>query len=198
MEIVKIVNSVFSSNTYILSHEFDERCWLVDCGDVEPIVDWIQINNKRLIGVFLTHTHFDHIYGLNQIVSLFPDCIIYTSEMGEKGLFSDKLNFSRYNCSSFIYKFDNIIILKNNDTLVLFSNIIMNVFSTPGHDWSCLTYCCGEELFTGDSYLPDYKIVTNFPKSVKIQAEISCSKIIDIIGSGIKNVFPGHGNIAIY
>ena len=35
MEIVRIVNTVFSSNTYVLREEGMDWCWLVDVGDID-------------------------------------------------------------------------------------------------------------------------------------------------------------------
>jgi hydroxyacylglutathione hydrolase len=158
--IEQVVNLTFSLNTYILFSELYDHFWLVDCGDIKPVTEWINLHKKLLTGIFIKHTHFDHIYGLNQVVSLFPDCIVYTSEEGQKGLYSDIFNISHYNGESFIYKFDNIGILLNNDRIELFPNIFMNVIATPGHDWSCLTYPCNESLFTGDSFLPDYEAIS--------------------------------------
>ena len=110
-------------------------------------------------------------------------------------MFSDKLNFSRYNGNSFSYQFDNIYLLEDEDKLELFPNVIISVIATPGHDWSCLTFKFEDHLFTGDSFLPDYKILTKFPKSNKDQAKESLCKIKHMIKMGAINVYPGHGNI---
>lgn len=70
-----IVNSIFSSRTYILSEEGNTEFWLVDCGDIPPIVDLLSFIGGRpfgLKGVLLTHAHYDHIYGLPQLMELFP------------------------------------------------------------------------------------------------------------------------------
>ena len=41
MEIVRVVNTVFSSNTYVLREEGMDWCWLVDVGDVDPVLECI-------------------------------------------------------------------------------------------------------------------------------------------------------------
>ena len=197
MDINQFVNSVFSSNTYILSIEQEQNCWLIDCGDAEVLIEWIQNHKKNLVGVFITHSHFDHIYGLNKIIATFPDCTIYTTQKGKEGLYSDKLNFSKYSDDSFIYQYDNISILEDNDTVELFPNVLMYAISTPGHDWSCLTFNFGNHFFTGDSFLPDYKLMTKFPRSDKVQAAKSLFKIKNMIELGASNIYPGHGNMKI-
>ena len=39
LRVSHIVNSVFTSRTYILSKEGENACWIVDCGDVEPLLE---------------------------------------------------------------------------------------------------------------------------------------------------------------
>jgi glyoxylase-like metal-dependent hydrolase (beta-lactamase superfamily II) len=51
-------------------------------------------NGIIVIDVFITHAHFDHIYGINELIDLFPGCIVYASEESERGLFSSELNLS--------------------------------------------------------------------------------------------------------
>lgn len=193
MQIKKIVNSFFTSNTYILLDIVENNCWLIDVGDVQPILDNLP-ETAVIKGIFLTHTHYDHIYGINKIVELYPDCVVYTSEHGEKGLFSDKLNFSRYHNDSIIFSGSHIHILYEGDVVTLSSKEKLNVIETPGHDWSCLTYYMKNVIFTGDSYIPDVNIVTAFPRSNKIDAEVSKQKI-SYFAQG-KNIYPGHGDFA--
>ena len=72
MDIHRIVNTFFTSNSWVI--DFGATAWIVDCGDVEPILKII--SNKQLAGVFLTQAHFDHIYGLNELLKVFPSTTI--------------------------------------------------------------------------------------------------------------------------
>lgn len=38
------------------------------------------INDCESVSIILTHSHFDHIYGLNKLRDLKPDIIVYSSE----------------------------------------------------------------------------------------------------------------------
>ena len=67
MDIIQVVNVVFNSNTYVLLEEGHEWCWLVDVGDVAPVLDAIP-KGGTVRGIFLTHTHYDHLYGINRLV----------------------------------------------------------------------------------------------------------------------------------
>jgi len=89
-----IVNHIFNSRTYILSNIASNDVWLVDCGDFAKVLDIIR--GKHVIGVLLTHTHSDHIYGLSDLLKTFPDVLIYTNDYGYGALVSPKLNISKY------------------------------------------------------------------------------------------------------
>ena len=90
-----ITNSFFSSRTYWLSDERQNQFWLVDCGDIEEVVKQLPAQST-IAGVLLTHVHYDHIYGLNMLLLLFPNCVVYTNVFGQKSLMDPKRNFSRY------------------------------------------------------------------------------------------------------
>lgn len=77
MYIHRIINSVFTSNTYILTSE-GPSTFLIDIGDVQPVKEWLDNDGKVVKAVFLTHTHYDHIYGIRELIKAYPDCIIYT------------------------------------------------------------------------------------------------------------------------
>ena len=191
MKITRIVNSVFTSNTFVLSDEGSTYCWLVDVGDIEPILE--AVGEYEVKGVFITHTHYDHIYGINKLVEHFPDCVVYTSEHGREGLFSSKLNFSKYHVDPLMFQGKHVEVLKDGDEFSLFSNVTLRVVATPGHDWSCMSYCTDELIFTGDSYIPNVKVITSFPKSNKEEAKVSLTRILELIHT--RDVYPGHNEI---
>ena len=191
MHITKIVNSVFISNTFILIDENSLDCWLVDVGDIEPILE--AVGDKEVKGIFITHTHYDHIYGINKLVERFPDCIIYTSQYGKEGLFSDKLNFSRYHADPILFQGNHIEVLEEGDEISLFPNVVLRTMYTPGHDWSCMSYYTDGVIFTGDSYIPNIKVVTSLPKSNKQEAQVSLDRILELCEN--RDIYPGHNEI---
>lgn len=192
MDIIRIVNTVFSSNAYVLREEGVDWCWLVDVGDVDPVLEYIG-ERGTIRGIFLTHTHYDHLYGINRMVDLFPQCVVYTSEAGTEGMYSAKLNFSRYHDDPIVFKGDYVGVLHNGDRVELFPGEYLTVLETPGHDKSCLTYYTENVVFSGDSFIPGVKVITTFPRGDKQEAVRSVEAILKVAGG--REVYPGHGDI---
>lgn len=192
IELGKIVNSVFNSITYLLIDKANRNLALVDCGDVEPIIEFAVSNNLNLTQIFITHTHFDHIYGLNGVLQHFSEAVIYTSANGKLGLYDTRLNLSLYNTDNnpFIFQHKNVSVLQEGD-VIQFSNNFIHILSTPGHDWSCLSYQTGNMVFTGDSYIPGIKVSDRWPKSNREEAEKSLTRLIGLEKSG-SIICPGH------
>lgn len=189
MELVFITNSVYNSRTYIIVSENKRSCWLVDCGDVEKVIEQVP-EGCEIKGVFLTHVHYDHIYGLPKLVSLFPYARICTNEIGKIALADEKINMSRYHEDPINFDSKNIKVCEDCSEVELFEGIMAVVHYTPGHNASCLTYEIGEYLFTGDSYIPGLKVVTNLPGGNKEQAIESLEEIQKL--SAGKTICPGH------
>ena len=192
LQVKQIVNSIFTSNTYVVFDDEYDYCWLIDIGDFQKVADVLP-PNIRINGVFLTHSHFDHIYGANALHKVYPECVVYTSEYGWEALYNEKKNFSIYHDSSFEYEGENVRILNEGDHLKIYPNCRMQVYSTPGHCPSCLTYEIEGWLFTGDSYIPGVKVVTKLPKGDRGIAKESVERIL-ILAEG-KVICPGHGEI---
>ena len=150
-----IVNSFFNSMTWLLSETESEQVWIVDCGDIAPIIT--KLDGKKLAGVLLTHAHFDHIYGLPELIKLFPSCKIYTNESGRDTLADPKRNLSLYHETPLTVKGQQVQICEEGDDISLFQNVFAKVYETPGHHPSCITFLVEDSVFTGDAYIPNNK-----------------------------------------
>ena len=189
LQVKKIEGRTLCSNTYVISCKGETSCFLVDIGDFllvkEELSKYSEVN-----GVLLTHAHFDHIAGVNDLLSVYPNMVVYTNAKGKEMLYSDKLNLSKYHELPIKFKGDRICLLKDGDIIQLFEQKNMTVIYTPGHNDSCITYYDNEYIFTGDSYIKGAPVVTKLPGGNKLLAEVSTQKILEL--SKNKIVCAGH------
>lgn len=196
IHIQRVVNRIFASNTYVVSCDGYSDVWLVDIGDSEKVADIL--NPSSLVrGVFLTHTHFDHIYGINELYDRFPDMVVYVAEPGVSSLYSAKQNLSFYHGTALEYKGRQVVGLGNKSIVELYPGISLTAISTPGHSPDSLSYFLDNEyLFSGDAYIPNVKVVSKLPGGNKELAAKS-TELLSSLAQG-KVLFPGHGKATQY
>ena len=193
VKVSHIVNSVYTSRTYILTQEGCSFVWIVDCGDVPPIVDMLSSlggDSSMIKGVLLTHVHYDHIYGLPRLKEKFPSLRVYTNEYGKKALTDIQLNYSKYHNDPIVYESENVVTCDEGAVIELFDGVQAEVYHAPGHSPSCLTYEVGDYLFTGDAYIPGVKVVTTLKGGDKVKAAESVERILRLAEG--KTVCAGH------
>ena len=183
MMVSRIVNSFYQSCTWVL-----DGVGIVDCGDVEPLLQ----NASELRGVLLTHGHYDHIYGLNELCEQIPDITVYCSEWTKRQLLDKKLNVSYYHEMPFVFAYpERIHLVEDGDLIDLGNDVKVTAVSTPGHTLGCITWMTDDALFTGDSYIPGVKVVTRLPYGNKLQGAKSIALIQSLASKG-RTICPGH------
>lgn len=195
LQVKQVVNQVFASNTYIVFDADFEDCWLVDIGDYERVIAELP-DGKRIAGLLLTHTHFDHILDINALCRNNPECKVYTSGYGRDALMDDKKNLSRYHEHPIIFAGKNVTVVDDGCEIPLMGNEKITVMATPGHCPSCLTFYTDHFIFTGDSYIPNVKVVTKLPGGNRTLAKESIDRILQ--ASVGRAICPGHGDIGYH
>ena len=171
------VNSQFNS----VSYRFGSV--IVDPGDVQ---EWTGVEH-----VLLTHTHFDHIYGLNTLWAENPQIKVYTNQIGYNALLNPKLNLSKYHGEPYIFNHpDNIFIVNDKEIVEIGNGLTAQANFTPGHNDSCITWVVDNLLFSGDAFIPGIKVVTNLPGSDKDKAIESIDRILELAKG--RRICPGH------
>ncbi len=172
------VNTLFNS----ISYRFD-GC-LIDPGDV-----WEAF--ERVTAVLLTHVHFDHVYGLNELLKLSPDALVYTNDVGREMLLDVRENMSLYHETPFVFEHPgHVKVVNHGDEIGLGCGMVARAVFTPGHNPSCITWVVGDMVFSGDSLIPGIRTVTNLHGGNKVEAAESES-LIKQISTG-KTIYPGH------
>jgi hydroxyacylglutathione hydrolase len=190
----KLINKPVDSNTYILSDSESENCLIIDPGnqDISKLVDYFSIIGKTPAVILLTHEHFDHIYGVNELLKSYPEIKIYGSLKTIERIQNKRKNLSFY------YDQVGYEILNANFEIIRDDNITINSFEikvlkTTGHTDSSLSYLVEKKLFTGDFLIKDESTITKLPSGNRLDFLSSFKKFKKIIDESI--IFPGHGEI---
>lgn len=192
MQIQTIKNSIYNSATYIIYDDVLKYAFLIDCGDSDKILKFINEKGLVIKGIFITHCHYDHIYGLNAIFENNKDITIYASEETIKGLYDNKINLSLYMETPYICNKEIKTEIVTEDKCINTYNLNIYIINTPGHDAGCTTYIINNCIFTGDSFIPDTKVFSKTKRGNKELASRSIEKITDLIDKNNYKLYPGH------
>lgn len=191
MIVTQIPVGIYTSNIYKIAIE--NSVWFIDIGNAKPAIQSLS-KNEEVKGLIITHSHYDHIYGINELCQLFPACKVYVSEYANEGLYSEKLNLSFYHEDPIVFKGDNVQIISDNESIELIEDFFLKCIYTPGHNAGSMCFKLNEYLFTGDSFIPGIPVVTKLKSGDKAQNEISLNRIKSLI-QPTTIVCPGHGPI---
>ena len=125
------------SDNYIWTLVKGNEVTVVDPGDPEPVIKYLDEKGLTLKNILITHHHFDHTGGIEKLTELYS-CEVYGPGGGHiKGIG---------------------VSIKDNEEFSL-SNITFKAFATPGHTLDHLSYYvaddsdpllfCGDTLFSG-------------------------------------------------
>lgn len=184
MNVITIKNELLQSATYFIGD------YLVDCGGSDMIFE--SLEGRELNGIFLTHCHQDHVYGLEKVLEKFQDAKIYCSQKTFEGLKDPMLNLS-YIMPDYDFTFnhdENVVILSEGITKI--DDLSVEVLSTIGHSEDCISLIIEDNIFTGDSHIPFAKVFTKWPTSDKVLAKDSEERLLRVIEERNLNVYPGH------
>jgi hydroxyacylglutathione hydrolase len=184
MEIRKIKLGFYQTNTYIIINNSDVI--IIDPVSKAERIQALVKDNERVVGICLTHGHFDHIGAVDDLVDLFS-CPVYIHEddfdltqdpeknysQTKKIKLKTKLNFYRDSMQIGSFTFD--------------------VFHTPGHTKGSVCLKFDDILFTGDTLFKGSIGRTDLfggsPQQMKQSLRFIRSLNHDY------SIYPGHDNI---
>ena len=192
LSIETIVNKTLNSCSYLVYDTETKRASLFDCGDTQPVIDFLNSHHLGLEGVFITHSHFDHIYGINEIIAAYPTVNVYCSALTLEGMQNKRTNLSYMHVDEFTYKgLGNTIIIDGTSNVTCLGRQL-EIIETPGHDMDCLSYILADMLFSGDCFSYDFKVFVKWHRSNKEQALQNEAKLATLAKERNLRVYPGH------
>ena len=134
------------ANCYIVSLKGREDCVLIDPGG-EPDRILAALNGRRVAAVLLTHGHFDHIGGVEDVLP--PDTALYIHLLDEPMLRDPDKNMAIMIGQELVIK-AKATTVKEGDVITA-AGIRLTVLHTPGHTPGSVCYQAENALFTGDT-----------------------------------------------
>ncbi|MBQ0036177.1 MAG: MBL fold metallo-hydrolase [Firmicutes bacterium] len=142
MEIIKYVLGPLGTNTYLLKQGKDVL--LIDpASKAEKLASLL--NEYNLLGILLTHGHFDHIKAVDGLYDKYK-CPVYLHHDDEE-LARDKYSGSDFGLVSYI-SVPTVHIKEGINQIGPFN---FEVIYTPGHTEGSVIYVFSEDIFTGDT-----------------------------------------------
>lgn len=185
MRILKDDNNAMGTNSYLLILD-NKECYIIDASsELSGFKKIIKDENLDLKAILLTHAHFDHIMGLDNLKEYFKvDIVCHVKE-------KNVLNNQNINLSSMIgrkIEFEADVYLTGEEGS--FGSI--KYFLTPGHTSGGVCYQIDKHLFTGDTLFAGSIGRTDFEGG-------DYNTLINVIKEKLflldpdTTIYPGHG-----
>ncbi len=175
-------------NTYIVN---DGRfAFIVDPGGL-PNAIIKNASGFEVLYILLTHSHFDHIYALQEVADAFPKAFVCIHRLDRSAL-STEGNLAYSFGEDFRYNGRVDIELKDGQMLD-FAGRSIKVLHTPGHTEGGVCFYIGSDniLFSGDTLFRSSVGRSDFPGGDAEVLERSIREKLYILPEGTK-VYPGH------
>lgn len=194
MKIERFIAGPIDANNYLVWDEASKEAVLIDCSDYrEDILKKIKEESLNLKYILLTHGHFDHILGLNEMSD------VLKSRVGVSSLDAPLLESVSEMCAFFglpseeSQKYD-FFVDKNEEGLSI-GNTDIKVLNTPGHTKGGLSYLINDCVFTGDTLFQGSYGRVDLPGGDFDAIKNSLKNILFELPQDTK-VYPGHGDFS--
>ena len=179
------------TNCY-LGHEDEKKEGIVvdAAADGVGIYNALLKNEIKVSAIMLTHGHFDHIMGANELREK-AGVKIYASELEKDLLASSELNVSNQIGRNYTVEAD--VYLKDDEKVTI-NGIEIKMISTPGHTAGSCCYLIESEklLIAGDTLFAGSCGRTDLPTGSGGMLDRSLKEKLMRLDDEIK-VYPGHG-----
>ncbi len=192
VKIGRMVIGSYGTNCYFVYEEGKPDCIVIDPADAgDKIYEALSNKGFEVKAIFLTHGHFDHIWGAKALKEG-SKAMIYALEE-EKALCEDaRLNVSRG--AGKAYELTPDITVKDGEEIAI-GDISCKVIATPGHTAGSCCYYFEEAglLVCGDTVFLESVGRTDLPTGSFSQLIRSIKEKIFTLPEDVK-LYPGHGD----
>lgn len=184
MEIMRFPLGPVLTNLYVVSE--NGHGFIVDAVVKSDLVtDYIKDNNIKIDFILQTHTHFDHVLGLEYYKNLYNVDVFASSE--SRDIANDKYYNLAYDYDDLNVHIDNFLTDKE-----VITDFKIKALKTPGHSLDSISYLIGDYLFSGDTLFRGSIGRTDFPGGDYETLIGSINEKYRVLDSNTV-VYPGHG-----
>lgn len=123
------------TDNYIWILQQDQTAWVVDPGESEAVINWLQDHKATLGGILVTHHHYDHTNGIAALID-------YAAQTQAENI----VVYGGHECKHPTLNHK----LKQGDVIQL-GNTQFNILETPGHTLDHIVYYSDDILLSGDT-----------------------------------------------
>ena len=181
-----------ATNCYIVQDEKSKETMVIDpAGDVDKIVEMLDILQAKLKYIYLTHCHGDHIGGVNELKQRYGGQIV-AHRLAAENLLNTDTNLTLYIGKEGL-TIETDARVDDND-LIHLGDLEFRVIHTPGHTAGSTSLYCEKEkcLFSGDTIFAGTWGRTDLPTSSREEIMDSIVNKILVLPDDTF-IYPGHG-----
>lgn len=150
MKIETYTLGMLNTNAYLLYDRDKKRGIVIDPGEKpEPLLERCKQLDLQIEAILLTHAHFDHIAGLNEIRA-FTHAPVYIHTLEKDWLHNPQKNGSAFWMEDSLVSCEPADFFLNGGETLSFFDETFQVIHTPGHSPGSVTYRHSAGMFSGD------------------------------------------------
>lgn len=202
VKIGRMVLGVYGTNCYFLYREGSHEAVVIDAPDYgQRIYETLAKNGFHVAAILLTHGHFDHIWGVEELKNVANEKAeelgvepvnVYACEDERELLHDTHMNVSKQMHRPCTVEAD--VYVKDGDEIEV-AGLSCRVIATPGHTAGCCCYYFeeGGYLLCGDTLFLESVGRTDFPTGSMGTLVRSAKEKLFVLPDETK-VYPGHGD----
>lgn len=180
-------NELANSNTFLIAAEGSSYGIVVDPGsEVQLVSEFLQQVGISKVDILLTHGHFDHVFGVAEILRLF-DTRVFMNQDDEIHLKRNNFYLKALGEKRSVDTFEYLPFPTNDELLKS-----VQVISAPGHTKGGVLFSVAECVFVGDLIMRRKVFSATVPGYNRKQWTLTVRNIWPVV-SAHKHVFLGHG-----